>query len=323
MSKFFEALERAEKERAGRVDVARSAQADPTESPADPAATSISGAPQGGEQQRPKRTLEAELGPSVVDDGFDRIDDHLIGLLAPNAPESEHYRRLCHLIREKRQSAALSTIAISSPGSADGKTTTSINIAGLLAHHSGLRVLLLEADLRAPSLASKLGLTTPSGRGLADALTRPGTTLESVTSLYTPLNLGIVPAGDSHGHPYDLISSPRFGELFTQARHQFEYVIVDAPPLTPFPDCRIIAGWVDAFVIVVGAHHTPRRLLEESLTTVDSSKILGLLFNGADWAPRRDYPGYSRGWRYNGARAQTANTIPRRSWRIGRKANRP
>ena len=322
MSKFFEALERAEKERARRVETIEPVVTGSAGREGPPSVVTEDS--RSGDRVRGRRRHSTRRRyPDIIDGLSDRIDDHLIGLLAPNAPEAEHYRRLCQLILEKKQSSALSAIAISSPGPSDGKTTTSVNVAGLLAHHPGARVLLLEADLRAPSLAAQLGLTTSRGRGLADAITHPSVTLESVMVQYRPLNLRIVPAGDAFGHPYDLISSPRFGALLTQVRHEFDHVIVDAPPLTPFPDCRIIASWVDALIIVVGAHRTSRRLLEEGLTTVDPAKILGLLFNGADRSTR-ELAAYTHGWRENGrGRPTHTDMTSRRPWLFGRKATRP
>lgn len=294
MSKFFEALDRAEKER-----LQRTGESEPAETRApDPAPGRMSevartqpetappapaGKPRDPEPPRPsQRTVETVPQPELVDDVLERVDEHLIGILAPNSFETEHYRTLCQQLRERKQLADLSSIALSSPAVGDGKTTTAINIAGLLAHDPQTRVLLLEADLRAPSVARRLGLAeSPRRRGLTDVLGRPGVAFDSVVERYSPLNLHVVTAGEASGHPHDLIASPRFGEILGEARRRFDFVIVDSPPLVPFPDCRIISSWVDAFIIVVAAHRTPRQLLEEGLTTVDATKLLGILFNGA------------------------------------------
>ena len=337
MSKFFEALERAEKER-----VRRSGEAEPVEARAsDPLPGGASelaraqpdtpplrppGDPRGGEPRRPtQRTVEAEPQPEVADDLLERVDEHLIGILAPNAVETEQYRTLCQLLRERKQLAELSAIAFSSPAVGDGKTTTAINVAGLLAHDPQTRVLLLEADLRAPTVARQLGLTSnPRRRELADVLSRPGLTLDSLVERYRPLNLDVVTAGKASGHPHDLIASSRFGEILGEARRRFDFVIVDSPPLVPFPDCRIISSWVDAFIVVVAAHRTPRRLLEEGLATIDSSKLLGILFNGAELSLPQ-YPGSSRDLGENGTGLQPRHkgARPWRLWPSNRGAVEP
>ena len=76
--------------------------------------------------------------------------------------------------------------------------------------------------------------------------------------------------------------------------------MVDAPPLCPVQDCRVIAHWVDGFLLVVAAHRTPRGLLGEALNVVERGKILGLIFNGDDQPPSRlyGYYGYYGGGPY-------------------------
>jgi Mrp family chromosome partitioning ATPase len=66
------------------------------------------------------------------------------------------------------------------------------------------------------------------------------------------------------------------------ARQHYDYVILDTPPLVGVQDCRVIARWIDGLLIVVAAHRTPRRLVEEALSVVDSAKMIGLVFNGDD-----------------------------------------
>ncbi|PYM04298.1 MAG: hypothetical protein DMD82_14850, partial [Candidatus Rokuibacteriota bacterium] len=86
-----------------------------------------------------------------------------------------------------------------------------------------------------------------------------------------------------------MLKSPRLGELLAEARRQYDYVVVDTPPLVPVPDSRVIANWVDGLLMVVAAHRTPRRLVEEALDIIDAAKTLGVVFNGDD----RPLSGYS------------------------------
>src|SRR2546429_2716767 len=76
-----------------------------------------------------------------------------------------------------------------------------------------------------------------------------------------------------------------------QASRQYDYVILDTPPLAAVQDARLIADWVDGFVMVVAAHRTPRKLFEEALNVMDPAKLIGLVFNGDD-RRRSDYHGY-------------------------------
>jgi len=106
--------------------------------------------------------------------------------------------------------------------------------------------------------------------------------LESVVQQCPPFDLNVVPAGRSLASPYDLLALPRFGELLQEARQHYDYVVVDMPPLVPFADCRLIARWIDGLLVVVAAHRTPRKLLEEALNVTDPAKLVGLVFNQDD-----------------------------------------
>jgi Mrp family chromosome partitioning ATPase len=99
-----------------------------------------------------------------------------------------------------------------------------------------------------------------------------------------------------------VLKSPRLGELLAEARRRFSYIIVDTPPLVSVPDCRVIGKWVDGFLIVVTAHRTARKLLEESLNVMEPTKIVGLVFNGDDrHLSRKAYTSYGSS-RANGRR---------------------
>ena len=74
------------------------------------------------------------------------------------------------------------------------------------------------------------------------------------------------------------MKSPRLGELLDEARRDYDYVVIDTPPIVAFPDCRILNNWVDGWLIVVAAHRTPRKLLEESLDLMEESKTVGFVF---------------------------------------------
>lgn len=266
MSKFFKALEQAEQERALRQ------QAEP--SPLSQAASpSVSESPRPPELRRASE-LAAEL-PGMV-------DDHLVSLLMPTSFEAEQYRALRHLVEQLHKTANLSVVAVSSPAGGDGKTVTAINLAGALAQASEARVLLVDADLRGPSVAQRLGLEEASGPGLVDAILDSRHALEAAVRQRSPFNLWVLPAGQPPTAPYEVCKSPRFGELLEQARREYDYVILDTSPVVAVPDCRVIGKWADGFLLVVAAHQTPRKLVEEALNLMDPAKMVGLVFNGDD-----------------------------------------
>jgi len=288
MSKFFEALERADREQAPELPAAPPAEmsaAPPAELPPAPPA-------------EPPPAAPPRLEPPVFDppatatapDRSNRVEEHLVSLLAPTSFEAERYRMLRHVVETLRKSANLQVIAVTSPGVGDGKTTIAINLAGALAQSADPRVLLVELDLRRPTLARQLGLGR-ARRSLVDALVNPGLTLEEIVEHLPRFNLSVLPAGEPAGAPYELLGSPRLEALLSEARRRYDYIVVDTPPFVPVPDCRLIAKWVDGFLVVVAAHRTPQSMLAETLGLIDPAKTKGLVFNGDD-ARRSGYDSY-------------------------------
>jgi receptor protein-tyrosine kinase len=287
MSTFFKALERAEQERALR-------RATPPPEPASapgPAAPAPDTVPAQVPQSIFRQPRSAAAGPvraARLEEYAHQLEEHLVSLLAPISFEAEQYRALRHMIEQLRRSAELSVIAVSSPVPADGKTTTAINLAGALAQAPDARVLLVDADLRGANLAGHLGLEEHTVPGLVDAIMNANLTLEAVTQVHPHLNLSVITAGRRPSAPYEVLKSPQVGELFAEARRKYDYVIVDTPPLVSVPDGRVFGKWVDGFLIVVAAHQTPRKLLEEALNLMEPTKIVGMVFNGDDRHVSRD-----------------------------------
>jgi len=279
MSKFFEALERAEREQAPKMPAAP-----PAELPVAPPAEPPAAAPPRVEL----RVFDPPTAPAL--DRTTRVEEHLVSLLAPTSFEAERYRMLRHVVETLRRSANLQVVAVTSPGVGDGKTTIAINLAGALAQSAEPSVLLVELDLRRPALARQLGLGR-ARRSLVDALVKPGLKLEEIVEHLPRFNLSVLPAGETAAAPYELLRSPRLEALLGEARRRYDYIVVDTPPFVPVPDCRLIAKWVDGFLVVVKAHRTPQSMLAETLGLIDPAKTKGIVFNGDD-ARRTEYNSY-------------------------------
>jgi Mrp family chromosome partitioning ATPase len=150
-------------------------------------------------------------------------------------------------------------------------------------------VLVVELDLRQPSVDQRLGLPDAGERGLTRAVLIRDLSLHDLVRQHPQFNLSVLSAGYPSASPYELLSSPRLVELIDSARREFDYILLDCPPVVPFPDCRVIGKLVDGFFVVVAADRTPRRLLEETLNVMDPDKVLGLVFNGDRAAPAHSY----------------------------------
>lgn len=209
----------------------------------------------------------------------------------PQTYASEQYRVLSHIVQQLGK-LGKRVIAVSSPVAGDGKTTTSINLAATLAQASDARVLLIDADLRRGCLADQLGLGRSAGPGLAGAISDSVCRLESVTRRRVGLNFALLPAGAYPPMPYEALRSARMGEILAQAREQFDYVLLDTPPVVPVADLRALSDWVDGIFLVVSAHVTPRGLLDEALSSMDADKVVGIVYNGDDLPLSGQYRSY-------------------------------
>lgn len=207
------------------------------------------------------------------------LDPRLVSLLRPDSFEADQYRMLRYAVERACPTNGCRVIAITSAVAGDGKTLTAVNLGGAIAKAQQARVLLLDADLRRPSVAQVLGRDGQEQWGLLDAILDRTKTLEQTAWPLEPFNMWVVTTHQQQAGSYELLVSGRFGELIRDARQHYDYVLLDSPPVIPAPDCRLLTELVDGFLIVVAADKTPRRLLEEALTLVGPSKILGLVFN--------------------------------------------
>ena len=206
-------------------------------------------------------------------------DPHLVNLLDPASFEADQYRTLRFVIEDRR--APKSLIAVTSPTPGDGKTTCALNLAGALAAAAESRVLVVDLDLRTPSIGNHLGMTK-QGPGLVDLLLNQDLSLEAAVQRDPQFRLSVVPAGRPIPVPYELLKSPRLRELLQDARGHYDYVVLDTAPFVPLPDTRLVAECTDVFVMVVAAHRTPRVLLGEALNLMDPAKLIGIVFNRDD-----------------------------------------
>jgi len=198
---------------------------------------------------------------------------------------SEQYRilrtKLVQLPHQPR------VVAISSPGPADGKTVTAVNLAGALALKSDANVLLLDADFRRSTIHAKLGL--PLAPGLSDVLLGK-CALESALIRTEQLeHLYILTAGETRINPVELLDSSRWEAVCAQLRQLFRYIIVDCPPVAAVADYDLIQAACDGVILVARPDHTKRELCLGALKCVPQSRLIGVVLNGVeDWFLKKD-----------------------------------
>jgi len=223
-----------------------------------------------------------------------QIDDHLVSLLEPTSLAAEQYRTVRLHIETLHRERGLKLIAISSPSRGDGKTLSAINLAGALAQAPDAKVVLVEVDVRHPGIGQYLGLS--AARGLSSFLLDQSTAVESIIERPSGVGFAVVVAGPASSMPYELLKSPRLTALFSALRERFDYVVVDTPPVLPFPDVGILRDLVDGFLLVVRANRTPREMVRDSLATIGQPRVLGVVFND-DERTTVEVNGDGAGWR--------------------------
>jgi len=272
VSKIFQALERTELERAhqrtGQDYAPRDSRVDGKEARTFPLFQ---------KEHAPQRQDEYEEKSSPLIQSH--VDRHLVSLLTPTVYEAEAYRVVCHRISQLHKEMGLSILAISSPSMSDGKTVSAINIAATLAQLPETKTLLVDLDLRRSSLPELLGWRHAQHLGVTDFVLNSPLSLDEVVREYPSFNFDVLLSGSPSRDPHEIFKEAKFEQLLQEARRQYDYVILDTPPFIPFPDCRFIEPCVDGFLLVVKAHKTSRKLIAETLDSIDPTKMVGIFLN--------------------------------------------
>lgn len=206
------------------------------------------------------------------------LDRRLVSFVAPRSLEAEQYRRLRNQLQAPATTRSLRVVAVTSPIAGDGKTLTVLNLAGAQAQLQSARVLVIDADLRRPSVARQLGLQRVD-RGIAEILRSPDVWLHDVVQPVPHLNIDVLPCLEECEDAYELLASPRFAELVVKARALYDHVVLDTPPLVPVSDGTLIKSLIDGYIVVVSANSTPRRLVGEALSLLGPEAVVGIVFN--------------------------------------------
>ncbi|MDX1583502.1 MAG: polysaccharide biosynthesis tyrosine autokinase [Thermoanaerobaculia bacterium] len=223
--------------------------------------------------------------PPPSDDQDARVE--LIPDRNPKSPVSEAYRAL-------RTSLLLSSaeelrkILVTSSVPKEGKSTTTVNLATVLAQ-MGKRVIVVDADLRKPKIRQIF--EAPSKKGLVDYLAHQAE-IEDVIESSKIANLSFIQSGPIPPNPSELLASPRMRALLDSVTETFDYVLIDSPPVLPVADAVILGNQVDGVVLCVQGGKTPREVVQRASGKLRQAgtHTLGALLNNLD--------ARSQGYRY-------------------------
>lgn len=284
MSRIQHILEKAEREgatlRTSRLGPATATVPITIDIPTPPAAEGVivPGAPTqaGGTTAHVDAALAADGRPLDVEQFTVRLNPLLVAGLSPKSTAAEQYRALRTRISHAEGAQNMRTFLVTSPQRGEGKSITAANLSLTMAQELHRHVVLVEADLRKPSLQHLFGL--PAGPGLTDYLAG-ATDLTGAMKFLPDYHLTVLPAGTPATNPAELLGSTAMRRMLDQLRTRFDRVILDTPPILPLADVAVLAPMVDGALLVVRAGVTPKPAIENALRAFDSSRLLGVVLN--------------------------------------------
>lgn len=232
-------------------------------------------------------------------DGFSAVafSPLLVAATEPGSAAAEQYRLLQTRLEAHDATRRTQVLLITSPQLGDGKTTTSANLALTMASEFEHKVVLVEADLRRPTLAAHFGLRVE--HGLVDVL-MGGLPLEAALVRVPGHQLTLLPAGAEAARSTELLASSMMHRVLDELRARFDHIVVDTTPVA-LADTHVLARLADGVLVVVRAGVTPRPALERALASIDRERLIGIVLNEVEEATGAySYPGLE----YSGSRRE-------------------
>ena len=244
-----------------------------------------------------------------------KVSPHLVSYADPKSPVAESYRSLRTAIQFASIENQVRTILVTSSIPQEGKSTTSTNLAIVIAQ-SGGRTLLVDCDLRRPIVHSIFGMGKEPG--LVNALVGGVPIDEAVRETGIP-NLSILSSGTIPPNPSELLGSRRMRDMLEQLKERFDTIILDSPPVSAVTDAVILSTFADVAVTVVRAHKTKMEFLDKTREDIQrvSNSLLGVVLNDFDaaqsYGATYKYYRYYRYYSYYGQSEEEENRKKRRA----------
>lgn len=276
MGKIYDALEKSQKERKPTVATSKGAIVDFYE-------------------KTSRKEQSSGLQQPIISD--DRVDRNLVTYRDPQSLESEMFKILRGNLLFPAEGVPPRSILITSALPGEGKSFVATNLAVSIAQNINEYVLLVDGDIRKPSVHHYFGFDQTNG--LADYLRHPSPLADML--LKTSIDkLTILPGGHPPHNPAELLSSQAMSALLKEVteRYNDRYIVIDSPPPQLTAETSAIARQVDGIVLVVKYGSTPRQMVEELVDTLGKEKILGCVMNWFDLRSS-SYYGYGKYGKYS------------------------
>lgn len=232
-----------------------------------------------------------DLGAVPAERANLRPESRLVVWDQPRTLGADRFRLLRMHLQKLQAGGKLKSLLLTSPSPQDGKSTVSLNLATILADKGKRKVLLLEGDLRCPSLTGRLGLKPWTG--LSECLRDSSDPVLSLRRI-EPLGFYLMPAGAPAGNPTELLQSEKFARTMQTFSAYFDWIIIDSPPASPVADTLALKAHADAGLLVIRAGKTSREEVEETLRQFGAGYMIGALLNGLEGLEREYSEYYSK-----------------------------
>jgi capsular exopolysaccharide synthesis family protein len=208
----------------------------------------------------------------------------VMSALGADEPAAEAYRALRTNVTFVGAEKALQFMAVTSPGPGEGKSTTATNLAAMLAQ-GGHRTILIDGDLRRPLVHRAFGLVQEPG--LTDVLVGAASSREAIRPEVTP-GLDVLPSGPTPPNPSELLGSDAMHQLISELRRQYDYIVMDTPPVLPVTDATVVATLADATILAVRSGDTEEVAAQRAVEQIRrvNGRIAGAVLNAV--SPRKD-----------------------------------
>jgi capsular exopolysaccharide synthesis family protein len=201
----------------------------------------------------------------------------------------EQFRRLAATLHQTQTASGIRTILVTSTNPGEGKTLTALNLAVVLSESYGRSVLLIDVDLRRPSIRDVVDVS--SSIGLSAALKADADGRLAVIPMSATLTL--LPAGPPDPDPLKGLTSPRMRRILDEAAARFDWVILDGPPSAPLADSSLLAQMADGTLFVVLAAHTHYGAIQKAIESIGRERVLGIVLNRVSRDSLSAYTPYS------------------------------
>jgi capsular exopolysaccharide synthesis family protein len=216
--------------------------------------------------------------PRVTSSVTSLIAEKLVVTPSISPVSLEQYRRLAATLHRRQTESRIKTVLVASTMAGEGKTLTAVNLALTFSESYGRNVLLIDGDLRRPTTHAVLEVPNILGSGIGSKQE----TDQKLSLIQVSPRLSVLTAGQPDPDPMSRLASDRMRRVLMEAATQFDWVIIDTPPVGTVPDANLLATMADVVLLVVQAGRTPARLVQRTADALGRERVMGVVLNRAD-----------------------------------------